>query len=58
MVRFRDKMKSLLRGQVILSIYREEVYQSKEVRDWKENRSLLPAMGEAPRPTFLATQQP
>jgi hypothetical protein len=32
-VRFRDKIKSLLRGQVILSIYREDIYQSNQVRD-------------------------
>jgi hypothetical protein len=29
----RDKMRSLLRGQVILSILREEMYQSKQARN-------------------------
>jgi hypothetical protein len=57
-VRFRDKIESLLRGQVILSIYREEMYQSNQARDQKENPSLLPAVGEAPRPAFLAPLQP
>jgi hypothetical protein len=33
MVRFRDKIESLLRGQVIISIKREEMYQFNQARD-------------------------
>jgi hypothetical protein len=36
----------------------KEMYQSNQARDEKENHSLLPAVGEALRPAFLATQQP
>jgi hypothetical protein len=32
-VRVRDNIKSLLRGQVTLSIQREEMYQSNQVED-------------------------
>jgi hypothetical protein len=34
------------------------MYQSNEARDWKENSSLLPAVGEAPRPAFPAPSNP
>jgi hypothetical protein len=53
-----DKIKSLLRGQIIHSILREEMYKSNQVRDWKENPYLLSVMGEAPRPAFPAPLQP
>jgi hypothetical protein len=46
---FRDKIESSLRGQGILSIQREEMYQSNKARIKKENPSLLPGHGQQPR---------
>jgi hypothetical protein len=34
------------------------MYQSKQAKDLKENPSLLPAVGEAPRPAFLHPSNP